>query len=108
MANSVTSGNRYEYATVNTAPTTAGYYTNPVNAGQQRVERLCFTVRGTGSMIVTLQFICPGDAAWNDYATYNAPAYTVIEGDGAGVRWRAGVKSADDYVEGTLKFGFNW
>lgn len=110
--NSRDSAERREYATVDTDPDASGYYTNAVNI--QRIQRtrrdvsqVCFSVRGTGSMTVTLQFICSGDASWTDYDTYTAVIRLKIEGAAAGVRWRAGVKDTD-YTSGSLTFGFDW
>jgi len=108
MANSKTSDDYYEYATVNAAPSAAGYYTNEVSPRRQRVDELYFTVRGSGNMIVTVQFKAPGDTTWTDYAEYSTITYMKIEGRGAGIRWRAGVKEAGHYIDGQTVFGFNW
>ena len=106
-ANSQSSGNRYEYATVDTDPAAAGYWTETVNLRRVSSQQIYFSVRGTGSMTVTLQFICPGDAAWSDYDTYTTVTRLKVQGAAAGVRWRAGVKDAD-YTSGELTFGFDW
>ena len=106
-ANTQSSANRYEYATVDTDAGAAGYWTNEVNPKRKSASQVYFSVRGTGSMTVTLQCICPGDATWTDYATYTAVTRLKVEGAAAGVRWRAGVKDAD-YTSGELTFGFDW
>ena len=105
--NSQSSGSRYEYATVDSDAPAAGYWTNEVNPKRKSQNQVYFSVRGSGSMTVTLQFICPGDATWTDYATYTAVTRLKVEGAAAGVRWRAGVKDAD-WSSGSLTFGFDW
>ena len=105
--NSQSSAGRYEYATVDTDPAAAGYWTNEINPRGKSQNQVYFSLRGSGSMTVTLQFICTGDASWTDYDTYTAVTRLKIEGAAAGVRWRAGVKDTD-YTSGSLTFGFDW
>ena len=105
--NSTNSGGRYEYATVDTDAAAAGYWTEEVNPKRKSQSQVYFSVRGTGTITITLQFICPGDATWTDYDTYTAVTRVKVEGAAAGVRWRAGVKDAD-YTSGSLTFGFDW
>ena len=105
--NSQSSAGRYEYATVDTDPAAAGYWTNVVNPRGKSQNQIYFSVRGSGSMTITLQFICTGDATWTDYGSYTTVTRVKVVGGAAGVRWRAGVKDAD-YSSGELTFGFDW
>lgn len=133
MANSRSSGQFKEYATVDTQPsgTALGYWTNEVclrdkqNDGMAK-EKMYFSIRefetdssaasDTSSMTVTLQFQCDGDAGWQDFkdfassdnqATFAVGHRVTIEDTGAAVRWRAGVKDGD-YTSGSVTFGFDW
>lgn len=109
-ANSQSSTDDYEYATVDTAPGADGYFTNEVSIRKQsdRADRkVWFSVRGTGSMTVTLQFKCPGDSTWTDYDTYTSNERKVVEGGSAGVKWRATVKNGD-HTSGSKTFGLDW
>jgi len=109
--NSVTSHDLHEYATVDTDPAAAGFWTNEVSIrvakSNRRADEVYFSIRGTGLMTVTLQFKCFGDATWTDYNTYTTVTRLVIEGGAAGELWRAGVKDAD-YTSGNMTFGFDW
>ena len=109
MANAKSTNDYYQYATVDTAPGAAGYYTNAVGIRQKRLVRtIWFSIRGAGQMSVTLQFKCPGDTDWTDYNTYNASnTRKLIRGGAAGVHWRAGVKQGDR-ISGECVFGFDW
>ncbi len=129
MANSKSSGEFKEYATVDTQPSGAdlGYWTNEVCLRDKRESghapsRMYFSIRegeadssaasDTSAMTVTLQFKCDGDAGWQDYYPLGAEALHVgnrfaIEDTGAAVRWRAGVKDTE-YYSGKLTFGFDW
>lgn len=104
-----TNSSYYEYATVDESPGADGYFTDEIGARVKSIAalRAFFSVRGTGSAIVTLQFRCPGDGAWTDYAGYNKNTRKTIEGVGAGVEWRGVVKQGD-YVSGSIVFGFDW
>ena len=129
MANSRSSGQFKEYATVDTQPSgaTLGYWTNEVclrdkqNDGVAK-EKMYFSIRenesdssgasDTSSMTVTLQYKCDGDAGWQNYVPLDGSALAVgnrlvIEDTGAAARWRAGVKDGD-YTSGSLTFGFDW
>lgn len=129
MANSRSSGQFKEYATVNTKPsgTDLGYWTNEVcprdliNDGRSK-GKVWFSIRenesdssdasDTSSMTVTLQFKCDGDSGWQDYVPLDGSSLAVgnrllIEDTGAAVRWRAGVKDWE-YTSGSLTFGFDW
>jgi len=109
MANAKTTDDYYQYATVDTDPTSAGYYTNAVGIRQLKgVEEIYFSIRGSGQMNVTLQFKCPGDSGWTDYNAYNTSSIRKkITGGAAGVQWRAGVKEGDR-ISGECIFGFDW
>lgn len=116
MANSQNNGKPYvAYATVDTAPTSAGYWTAVVNKRAKnskvgRVGQLFFSRRGTGVMTITLQFKCYGDTAWQDYNPTTAPVNGdrwLVESGASSVQWRAGVKE-DDYSSGSCTFGFDW
>ena len=77
---------------------------------RREVKQIYFSIRdaeGTGTMTVTLQFICPGETVWTDYDTYTTVTRLLIEGPAAGVLWRAGVK-VGDWTSGELVFGFDW
>jgi hypothetical protein len=127
MANSRSSGANKEYATVDTRPTSAGYFTNEVDvrllSKNDKVKKLFFSIRETAADIsaapsalstitVVLQFRCPGDAAWTDYVDLAGSSLAIgnrliIEDGGAGVFWRAGVRD-DEYTSGSVTFGFDW
>ena len=109
MANAQTSSDRYEYATVDSNPGAAGYYTEKVGIQGKGfgLEWIFFSIRGAGEMLVTLQFKCPGDSAWTDHSTYNDNVRKKINGPAAGVHWRAGVKQGDR-TSGEKTFGFDW
>jgi len=128
MANSKSSGEFYEYATVDTQPsgTALGYWTNTISPRELqknlKIKAFYFSIReeeadssaasDTSSMTVTLQFLCPGDAGWQDFVDLNGAELAVgnrllFEDFAAGVLWRAGVKDGD-YTSGSLTFGFDW
>ena len=125
MANSRTSGGRWEYATVNAAIDSSeeGYYTNSVSLETKKnrlAPRLYFSVREASSnesvdasvMTVSLQFRCKGDGRWQDFNYNDGTAFVagdriILEDMGPNVEWRAGVKW-DEYTSGSLIFGFDW
>ena len=125
MANSQSSGNNYEYAVVDTKPTSAGYFTKVVDARHilKRNDKLFFSIRESNAdmsaapsalstITVVLQFICPGDAAWTDYIDLAGSTLAIgnrvqLDDNGAGVLWRAGVRD-DEYTSGSVTFGFDW
>ena len=111
-ANSQSSGATYEYATVDTDPSTNGYFTNTVIPKVVRKKsqfgQIWFSVGGSGTMTVTLQFKRADiDTAWTDYDTYTSNVFKELNEGGANVQWRAIVKD-DDYTTGTKIFGFSW
>jgi hypothetical protein len=129
MANSRSTGDFKEYATIDTQPsgTDLGYWTNEVclrdkqNSGLAK-DKMWFSIRefeadsseasDTSSMTVTLQFKCDGDAGWQDYVDFAGSTLArgnrlVIEDTGAGARYRAGVKDGD-FTSGKVTVGFDW
>jgi hypothetical protein len=126
MANSKISGEYKEYATVDTNPTSAGYWTEEVSirALQKRlkIDRVFFSIReaeadssgasDTSVATVRLQFRCEGDAGWQDYKFVGGQALEAghriaILDIGNGVRWRAGVTDWG-FSSGKVTFGFDW
>lgn len=111
MANSNTSGDYKEYATVDSIPATGGHWTNPLSLRGRGIASVNFSIRGTGSAVVTLQFKCDGDADWTDYRNdgnaFETGDFKVLEGNSGNLQWRAGVKVAS-YTSGSVTFGFDW
>lgn len=103
MANIKISRNRSKHAYVDSAPGTGGFATDEVGVK----GKIFFSVRGEGSMTVTLQFKVPGDDFWSDYGTYTSVSRDVIETATEHEKWRAIVKDGD-YTSGNLTFGFDW
>jgi len=111
MANTKSSGLHHEFATVDTAPGASGYFTNPVNIRQEKVQKIFFTMRGAGTVTPIIQFKCIGDTTWTTYnysETLVAGDRLVIEGVGTGTQWRAGVLNDAAYTSGNITFGFDW
>lgn len=110
--NSVSTTDYHTYATVDTDPGAPGYYTGEVSIrrakGNRKAESVYFSNRGTGSMTVTLQYKCDGDAGWTDYSTYTTVTRVVVEGGAVGELWRAGVVNSAAYTSGSMTFGFDW
>lgn len=110
MANAISTGDYREYATVNTAPGSGGFWTNTIGMRGKHISSMFFNIRGTGNAKVTLQFKCHGDDDWTDYnngADFVIGDNKIIEGNGGDMVWRAGVKQAD-YSSGSVTFGFTW
>lgn len=127
MANERNQGVNKEYATVDTNPGSAGYFTNVVDIRHlnktEKISKIFFSIReheadisaapsALSSVTVVLQFKCDGDNAWSDYVSLAGEALAIgnrlaIEDTGAGVSWRAGVVS-DGYTSGSVTFGFDW
>ena len=112
MGNKRSDDSQYEYATVDTAPGADGYFTSIIDSAKISVgwKRLYFSTRGSGVMIITLQFKCIGDDDWSDYDSYTSTdscKRKIIEGGVGGIQWRAGVKQ-EDYTSGSMRFGFDW
>ena len=112
-ANSQSTGENYEYATVDTAPPAAGYFTNTVNArrvkDKSKFHQIYFSIGGSGTMTVTLQFlrVDVDGSTWNDYADYTDTEYKILEETAANISWRAVVKQGN-HSSGTKIFGFAW
>lgn len=125
MANSKSSGNNYEYATVDTLPGAAGYFTNEIDSRHihKLGAKLFFSIRETesdvsaapsalSSVTVKLQFKCVGDEGWTVFVPLDGSTFAIgnrveIDDNGNGVLWRAGVAS-DEYTSGSVTFGFDW
>jgi len=125
MANSKSSDNNYEYATVDTKPTSAGYFTKEIDVRDilKTNKKIFFSIRESAADIsaapselstitVVLQFKCPGDAGWTDYISLDGSTLAIgnrlqLDDYGAGVLWRAGVRD-DEYTSGSVTFGFDW
>lgn len=110
MANSKDTGPDREFATVDTDPGGTGYFTNPVSGrAKQKLgsDALFFSVKGTGSMTISLQFKDPGDTEWTTHTTYSANGKKRIV-DGSSTQWRAGVVDSAAYSSGSKTFGFTW
>ena len=116
MANSQLNGERYAYASIDTAPGAAGYWSKPVALSQERVSAIFFTRSGAGVGTVTIQYKLPHTGSvWTDYDSPISLTDGVrcrLDDMGAGVKWRAGIKedtSADStYTNGTVIVGFDW
>jgi hypothetical protein len=95
MANAQASSDRYETATIDTAPAAAGYWTKPVSMSAKRTRALWFDFTNTGTATVTLQFKATGDTGFTDYDTddvYVAGSRYIIDDSASGTQWRAGVQ----------------
>lgn len=121
MANAKVNGDSYRYAKVDTAPAqgSGGYYTDEVAPRSEKIGRFYFSIRETtddsspSTIVVKLQFKCPGDTGWSDYlknGTDNWPIGTriMVNDNAAGVLWRAGVVDNSDFTSGSVTFGFDW
>ena len=115
MANSKSNGDRYAYATIDTAPGADGYWCDSVSMSSKNTKAMFFSRRGGGTATVTIQFKCPGDADWTDLTTDESLAdgeRLRVDDFASGVKYRAGIKedsSADDtYTSGTITVGFDW
>jgi hypothetical protein len=128
MANTKYSGIYKEYAKVDTLPGATGFFTNEVclrdkvRAGLTK-GIMYFSIReatadvseapsALSTITVALQFKCEDDADWTDFVDLAGSSLAIgnrliIEDTGAGVRWRAGVRS-DEYTSGSVMFGFDW
>ncbi len=114
MANRRTSKTGSEQAIIDTTPATGGYWTNSVLTARSGfdIEELFLSVRGSGSVVPTLQFRVFGtDTEWTDYyndgvAFVSGDIY-VITTKARYYEWRIGVKVAD-YTSGEIAVGLNW
>lgn len=127
MANRKDSGLNKEYATVDTLPSSAGYFTNEIDPRlllkEKKIHKIFFSIRETALDIsanpsalsvvtVILQFKCDGDLAWTNFIPLDGTAFAIgnrvaLEDMGANIKWRAGVVD-DNYTSGSVTFGFDW
>ena len=110
MANSKSNGDRYSYATIDTAPGADGYWCDSVSMSKKNAGCLFFSYGGGGVATVTLQFQRQDDTGWTDYLTDETltdGARLILDDHGAGVKWRAGVKNGG-LSSGTNRIGFDW
>jgi hypothetical protein len=126
MANSRSSQPNHEYATVDTNPGAAGYFTNPFCPRDKTkigIPKVFFSIRDATAdksenpsalsvITVGLQFKCSGDLDWTDYIPLDGSSLAIgnrvaLEDMGAGVIWRAGVVD-DAFTSGSVVFGFDW
>jgi hypothetical protein len=121
MANIKESTASREYATVDTDPAAAGYWTNEVDLRTLRsngAKEVYFTIAETSDALsvdvsvvtVCLQFLFAG--RWQDFMPLDGSSLAIgnrlaINDIGAAVRWRAGVKDTG-YGSGSVTFGFDW
>ena len=111
MANSVTSGDRHSFATIDTAPGASGYWTASVSMSNKNARALFFSRKGGGVGTVTLQFkTAETGAVWQDFTAnlslLNGVRY-MIDDSASGVSWRAGVKNGN-YSSGDIIVGLDW
>ena len=110
MANSQSQGDRYSYATIDTAPGADGYWCPSVSMSKKNTLELFFSRRGGGVGIISLQFQCQGDSGWTDYdhdLDLEDGARCILDDHGAGVKWRAGIKQGN-FTSGEITLGFDW
>lgn len=111
MANTKLNGDRYRYASIDTAPGADGYWSDAISMSSVRVDALFASVSGGGSATVTLQYKLPHTgAAWTDYLTTETltnGARVKLNDYGAGVKWRMGVKNGN-LASDTVIVGFDW
>ena len=126
MANSLSSGQFKEYATVDTMPTGLGYFTNALDVRkmwrEKGINRMFFSIweeeedsseaSDTSDITVVLQFKTESNPGWQDFVPLDGSVLTtgnrvILEDVGVGVLWRAGVKW-NDYTNGSISFGFDW
>ena len=111
MANSKLNGPRYKYASIDTAPSVGGYWSDSVSMVSENTNELFFSISGGGAGTVTIQYKLPHTAAaWTDYTTIETletGARFRLDDHGAGVKWHAGIKLAG-YSSGTVIVGFDW
>ena len=118
MANSKLNGDRYAYASIDTAPGAAGYWCDSVSMAHRNANELFASVSGGGLGTVVLQYKLPHTgSAWLDYnttETLTSGARFRLDDHGAGVKWRFGMKEDSSAVpltvalSGTLVVGFDW
>ena len=118
MANKKVNGDRYAYASIDTAPGEGGYWSDAVSMSNKNTKSLFFSYRGGGVGTVTIQFKCPEDDDWTDLTTDQTiedGVRFIVEDFASGVKYRAGLKedvnssaANDTYTSGTIICGFDW
>lgn len=112
MANTQLSGDRYEFASIDTAPGAEGFWTKKVKSGGIKGKNgLQVSISGGGTAVVTIQYLLPhDDASWTDYTTsetLESGGRFRLEDLGFHTLWRIGVKNGD-YTSDTIIVGFDW
>ena len=111
MANAKLNGERFRYASIDTAPGADGYWSDAVSMSKVNANELFLNVSGGGSATVVIQYKLPHTGAiWTDYTTsetLETGARFRLDDHGAGVKWRVGVKSGG-YSSGDVVVGFDW
>jgi len=111
MANTNVNGERYSYIQVTEAPPADGSWCNSVSMSAKNASPLFFSRRGGGSANIAIQFKTPETGSeWTDYEhdlTLDDGVRCILEDQGHGVKWRAGVKSGG-WSSGTVIIGFDW
>jgi hypothetical protein len=98
----------YDYVVVDTAPSAAGYFTDPVQEGIVGEERrLTFSVSGGGGT-VTLQYMGAGETVWQDEGDYEAGAAKRIDATSRDRQWRSICKETNWADTGDLIYGIEW
>ena len=105
-ANGKNDGVRYQNVIVDTAPAAGGYFSTPVDAKTNRIGVMHFSIRGTWTGTVTLQYKRPEDSTWTDYEEYTENTREIIE-DTSDTQWRIGVAESD-YGTGTITAGIDF
>lgn len=107
MANTKSTTEYTRKAIIDTNPSAGGFWLDPVSIRGEDVTRLFFSIKGNENAITTLQFKATEDSTWTDYESYPLNGRYIIEGGGAGIEWRVGVKE-NDYTSGTTEITFDW
>lgn len=114
MANSRTSANRYEEASVDTDPGSAGYGCNPVSprakskAIGEQGKKVCFYISSIASgATVTVRWKRRGAVSYTEYGDYTAVTREQLSDDSVDILYDAIVKD-DAQGTGTTVFGFDW
>ena len=106
MANRRLKGNTFRGAIIDTAPGTAGYWSEAVNARDHRIGQMHLYICGIFSGTVTLQFFRPELNTWTVYDTYTDVGGEIIE-DYSETEWRVGVSSGN-YTSGTIRVSIGY
>lgn len=111
MANSKLNGERYRYASIDTAPGADGYWSDAISMSSVRTDALFASRSGGGVGTIHIQYKLPHTGAtWQDYYTTESLVDGMrlrISDHGAGVKWRVGVKNGN-YTSDTIIVGLDW